>query len=82
MSKSYEMKVVRNATTGVPDAVTAVVEKTLIGGLIDRTINTDSDIVYVGPLSHIGRLVDATLGAVAEHRIKNGFFAVPFVKIG
>lgn len=80
MDKSYKFTVTKDAA-GVPTGVATVEEVSLLSGLISRTINFDNDIVYQGPVHMFGRLTDAALGAVVEHRVKNGFFAVPFVKM-
>lgn len=80
MDKSYEFKVTKD-TAGVPTGVTTVKEVSLLQGLISQFTNFDNDVVYCGPVKLAGRVADITTGAVIEHRVKNGFFAVPFVKM-
>lgn len=82
MDKSYKMTIVKDTTTGVPNAVANVEEVGMVSGAIDQVLNIDNNVVFSGPVKLVGRVVDAALGAMAEHRIKNGYFATPFVKIG
>lgn len=79
MDKSYEITVTRNEA-GVPSAVANVGEVNIVEGAVKHTLSMDGNKAIVGPAKHLGRALDATLGAVAETRLKTGKFEMPFLK--
>lgn len=81
MNDSYKVKLTVDAT-GLPTALGTPEKVTVLGGLLDHTLNFDNTVVFTGPVQWLGRLVDASIGGLVEHRVKNGYFTVPFVKLG
>lgn len=81
MQKSYKTVLTVDAD-GRPTAMGTPDEQTLLGGLISYMLNFDQNTVFTGPVALLGRVADAALGAIAEHKLKNGYFTVPFIKVG